>query len=390
MDDLPLPDLDLDDAALHGAAPASTNPWRVQIGAIRDPVESAPALASILGVDQATAARIAMNAPGVALTGAARETAERVAAQIEALGIKATAQEEGARRLPSSPPRGDVALPLPGPASAPPVHSSRPPPHAVARAAGSGPGIAFWPQAPVAFMAPFLGKGSLLLLGAGFAGIGVAFVAVAPGIFIKIGVLLAMQLTAFGLFVEVFDRLAQAAIYRDEEAWLPEPSGDLPDAKTLFWRGVVNLFAFGILSVPGLMAAYYTRSVGVAIAGQVLLFMYWPMGLAVHSISGRLTGALDVVSVVRGIIAAPLEYLTVCVLTFAAIAGSTAVVIAVTGASALGAGLMGGGLGAGIALIALVAFLWYAAIAYFHGVLGYLMGALVRSKSEAFEFLQEG
>ncbi|MEZ4340644.1 MAG: hypothetical protein R3B82_28825 [Sandaracinaceae bacterium] len=238
-------------------------------------------------------------------------------------------------------------------------------------------------------MAPFLGRGSLLLLAAGIAGVVVAFVTVAPGLFIKLGVVLAMQLTAFGLFVEVFDRLAQAAIFRDEDSWLPEPTSDLPDVKVLFWRGLANLFAFGVLAVPAVLVAIYLRSATAAIACQVLLFVYWPMGLTVHSVSGRMTGALDVVAVGRGILTAPLEYLAVCVLTFAAIGGSTAVVIAIVGASALAASVSGPGIGTNAALLAVISFVWFAAIAYFHGVLGYLMGALVRSKGEAFEFLQQ-
>lgn len=389
MDDLPLPDLELDEVALHGAAPASAPPWCVQIGAIRDPVESAGPLAEILGVDLGTASRIAVNAPGMALSGVPRAQAERVAQQIEGLGIEARAEAEGAPPAPSAPPGPSSFAP-----AAPVSHRPEPmAPTAPARSressGASGPGDSFWAQTPVAFMAPFLGKGSLLLLAAGVAGVGVAFITVAPGLFIKLGVVLALQLTAFGLFVEVFDRLAQAAIYRNEDRWLPEPTSDLPDAKVLFWRGLVNFIAFGILAVPSVLVAIYLRSVGAVIACQVLLFLYWPMGLTVHSISGRMTGALDILSVFRGISAAPLEYLTVCVLTFAAIGGSTAVVIAVTGASALAAGLTGGGIGTGAIVVAVLAFAWYAAIAYFHGVLGYLMGALVRSKSESFEFLQE-
>ena len=62
--------------------------------------------------------------------------------------------------------------------------------------------------------------------------------------------------------------------------------------------------------------------------------------------------------------------------------------LALSGVGALALGASDAGLGGGALLFAAVAFAWYAAIGYFHGVLGYLMGALVRSKGEAFAFLQ--
>lgn len=383
-DDLPvpdLPDLELDEAAFRAPAPAAGPSFRVQVGPVRDPVEVAPELVAILGVDLATAQRIAVNAPGVIVSGAARDTAERIARQVEALGIKARVEEDGASERPIS------VAPGRGPSDRPaPPSSVRPPEPAPRRS--SGPGDGFWVQTPVAFVAPFLGKGSLLLAATGLTGVGVGLMAVLPGLCMKIGFLIGLQLVALGLFVETFNRLAQAAIYRDDDSLLPEPVSDLPQMSTLFWRGVVNFFVFALLAAPGILVAIYARSVSIAIACQVALFLYWPMALTVQSVSGRLTGPFDVVSVLRAMVAAPLEYLVVCVLTIAAIAGSVMVVIAVTGVSAVGAQAMGGNsIGTGATLLVIVSFVWYAAIAYFHGVLGYLMGALVRSKGDAFDFL---
>ncbi len=381
MDDLPLPDLDD-----PPPPPPAAGAYRVQVGAIRDPVGSAPALARILGVDLPTAQRIAVNAPGVLVAGLARIAAERVARDVEALGIRARVEEEGA---PSRPLSGRPEAPSSVRPGAP---SSRPPAALAAApaASGSGPGDGFWLQAPVAFVAPLLGKGSLLLAAAGFTGLGAAVIAAAPGLFIKIGIVLALQLVALGIFIEVFNRLAQAAIYRDDDAWLPEPISELPDMKTLFWRGVVNLVVLALLGTPAVLVALKLDNAAVAIGIQIALFVYWPMALTVQSISGRLTGALDFLSVGRGIVAAPLEYLTACVLTFAAIAGSTALVLAIAGASVMAVASAGGGFGSGFAVYCVVSFAWFTAIAYFHGVLGYLMGALVRSKRAAFEFLTEG
>ena len=39
------------------------------------------------------------------------------------------------------------------------------------------------------------------------------------------------------------------------------------------------------------------------------------------------------------------------------------------------------------AAVALLGFLYYAGVGYLHGVLGYLMGSLVRSKQDRFEFM---
>jgi len=71
--DLPLPDLELDlpEPPAPAAAPAEES-FSVHIGAIRDPVDSAPQIASILGVDAATAARLCMAAPGELVAGLPR------------------------------------------------------------------------------------------------------------------------------------------------------------------------------------------------------------------------------------------------------------------------------------------------------------------------------
>ncbi len=396
--DLPLPDLpesldlQIDESALRRPSARPSQSFLVRIGAVRDPVELAPAFAEILRVDLPTAQRIAVNAPGVLVAGVSRETAEDVAERVRALGVKATPQEEVAP-APSEHPPGISTSSRPPSARPPAARGGLSPSPRVSSpapdASGEGPGEGFWAQTPVAFMAPFLGRGWALLAASGVAGVGVGLVVVVPGFLIKLGALIGLQLVAFGLFVESFNRLAQAATYRDSESWFPEPMSELPNPSALFWRGLVNVLVFAMLASPAVALALYTDSVFVALVAQIALFLYWPMALTVQSVSGRLAGPLDVLAVARGVVVAPVEYLSVCLLTFAAIAGSTLVVVAATGVGALAIGASDVGLGGGAMLYAFVAFAWYAAIGYFHGVLGYLMGSLVRSRSEAFEFLHE-
>jgi len=388
------PHLELDESALHAPSERPGPSFRVRVGPVRDPVATAPALVDILGVDLPTAQKIAVNAPGVILSQVARPEAEKTASALEALGLRATVEDESTPERPVSERPPSLRPPSLRPSARPP--SERPPGStgpgidALDREPGTGPGDGFWVQAPVAFVAPVLGRGPWLLVVSGMAGVGVGLMVMVPGLLLKLGALIGVQLVAFGIFVEIFDRLAQAATFRDDDAWLPEPRSELPNATALFYRGVVNVLVFAMLAAPAVAFAIYTRSATLALVAQVALFVYWPMALTVQSLSGRLAGPLDVVSVLRGIIAAPLEYLCVCLLTFGAIAGSTFVVAALTGAGALALGASGGGLGSGAAFYMGVAFVWYAAIGYFHGVLGYLMGSLVRSKSERFTFLEEG
>jgi len=387
--DLPLPDLDLDlDLPEPPAPAASAGRFSVHIGAIRDPVDAAPQIASILGVDAATAARLCVAAPGTLVSDLPRAEAERVAGAIRALAIPA--------RVEGSPPTGSAPpSQRPRPASAHPAPSAPPPGRHSGRAhdleLDHGEPPSFWPQAPVAFLAPFLGKGALLLVAAGVTGVLTVAVAAAPGLLLKLGALVFVAFVGLGLHFETFNRLAQAAMARDEDAWLPDPQSDLPGLSALFFRGLLLMAVGALLAVVPVLVGWGTRDAAATLAAVSVLQLYWPMALTVMSVSGRALGALDFPVVLRAIVVAPLEYIAVCALTLGAIVGSTLAVGMASGAGALALGAADSqpGVLSGLTLLAFMSFLWFAGIAYFHGVMGYLMGALIRSKGERYHFLME-
>ena len=374
-------ELEIDESALRtfepeGEEPALRATYRVRVGAVRDPVALAAGLAEVLAVDLATAQRIAVNAPGVLLSEVTQPRALQVAAQVRRLGAHAAVEDAEAAVKDSAETSG-------GRAPAPP---------SVGMAQSDGGEEVwheddFWEQAPIAFIAPVLGKGSVLLAACGGIGVAVGVGAVIPGGLLKLGGVFGLQLVAFGLFMETFNRLAQAAIYREVGQRLPEPISSMPSMSELFWRGVLNAAVLFVLAIPGGAVAFYTRNLFAIAAAQLLLFCYWPMALTVQSVSGRLAGPLDAIAVARGIAVAPLEYAVVCALVFLAIVASAGVALALTGAGALAVGGGEAGLGGGALMVTLVSFVWFAAVGYFHGVLGYLMGSLVRAKSDAFDFL---
>lgn len=377
--DLPLPDLDFD-LPEPPAPAASDGTFSVHIGAIRDPVDAAPQIASILGVDAGTAARLCVAAPGTLVSDLSRGEAERVTAAIRALSIPA--QVERSTAPARSAPRSDRPAP-----SAPPSYSAR----AVDADLETRRDPSFWPQAPVAFLAPFLGRGALLLLAAGATGVLTIAVAAAPGFLLKLGALVFVAFVGVGVNFETFNRLAQAAVSRDEDSGLPEPHSDLPGLSELFFRGLLLLGVGALLwAIPGLIG-WGTGSRAAFLAASSVLMLYWPMALTVMSVSGRALGAVDFPVVVRAIVVAPLEYAAVCVLTLGAILASTFGVVMASGvgAMALGTSSAEPGILSSLALMAFVLFLWYAGVAYFHGVMGYLMGALIRSKGERYHFLME-
>lgn len=370
--DLPLPELPLDPTPPRSSSPSDST-WLVRVSAFRDPVAASAQLAMLLRLDLERARMIAMNAPGVLIAGVDRIRAEQIAAAVRTLGVKARVE--------------DALDPRPL-SSFPPPPSRRPPaPPAPTREAPTDRG-GFWGQVPVAFVAPFLGQGPLLLLAAGCAGLAVMASLLIP--FFVVYKLIAgafFGLVALGVVYETFDRLAQSATLREDGEWAGTPISRLPSMGALCWRGLAVSFVSTLLwvalgAVAPLLADW--RLIG----GLLLLsYLYWPMALTVMSIRGTVFGLLDLPAIVRGVAAAPLEYLTVCVTSFAALAGTTVAILAAMGISA-GAGMVAdlGLLGAGVAVF-VAAFAYYAGVAYLHGVLGYLMGSLVRSKSERFEFL---
>lgn len=370
--DLPLRELPSLPTAPRSSSPSDST-WLVRVSAFRDPVAASGELAKILRLDMERARMIAMNAPGVLISGTTRIRAEQIAAAVRELGVKARVEDALAPGPLSS---------FPPPAAKP----VRPAPNRPERAPRDRGG--FWLQVPAAFLAPFLGQGSLLLLSAGLAGVAVMGALVIPFFIVyKLVVGLFFALAATGIVYETFDRLAQSATLRDDDEWVGSPISRLPSMMELCGRGLAVSFVSGLVWVGMAAAAPVLADWRLFLGLLLVSYLYWPMALTVMSIRGTVFGLLDVFAIVRGIAAAPLEYLVVCVASFAALAGTTVAVLGAMGVTA-GAGLHAGhGLvGAGLTVF-VAAFAYYAGIAYLHGVLGYLMGSLVRAKSERFEFL---
>lgn len=375
--ELPLPEM----PAPARTSSASDATWLVRVSAFRDPVAAAGELARMLRIDLPRARMIAVNAPGVLVSGLPRIRAEQIAAAVRELGVKARVEDV-------MDPGPLSSFPPPPASSHPPAPNTEPRPAPERAAPAREERGGFWAQVPVAFVAPFLGQGALLLLAAGFAGLAVAVALVIPFFLIwKLVVATFFALVAVGVVYETFDRLAQSATLRDDDEWVGTPISRLPSMSALCFRGLVmSVMSAGIgFAVVALIPVL--GDVRLVLGLLLLSYLYWPMALTVMSIRGSVLGLLDVVAIARGVAAAPLEYLTVCVASFVAIAGATFGLLAATG---LGAGL-GVIAGAGLLEVGLLvvglAFAYYAGMAYLHGVLGYLMGSLVRAKSERFEFM---
>lgn len=364
-DPLPVPDLPLPD--LDGGGPSSSSAtWRVRASAFRDPVGDAERVAVALGLELSEAQRLVASAPVFVGEGSRREEAERIAAALAGLGAKVVVEDASAPR--SAPP------PASGPRSTAP-----------SRAQESSEDDAewersFWAELPMAFLAPVLGMGVLPILGAGVLGVLGWFVLLyVPG-FVKLFAGVAAILTGVGLVIEVFAKLAQAAHGRDRGS-LPAPHFAMPELSALALRGLTTVI---VLVVFGAMLWFVAQS-GIAVltlAVALLIGAYWPLGLAIQGVSGRFFGIFDLPAAVRSIAIAPLEYLAVVGVSYVLLVG-------LSFALAYGGMLAVGAIEAPVIMEIVVAFLYFAALTYAHGVLGYAMGALIAAKEERFAFLVE-
>ncbi|MCC6875553.1 MAG: ribosomal protein L7/L12 [Sandaracinaceae bacterium] len=357
--------------------------WRVRASAFRDPVGDAERVAAALGIELASAQQLVASAPVLIGEGSTRAEAEQIAASLRGLGARVRIEDASQDVLPSSdPPPGSRS----GPPSAPPPRPSPYPPSALDRALEDAPSRSFWVEVPIAFLAPLLGRGWLAILGCGAVGSAMLLAINIPGLIVPVAAFLGLLFVGTGTIAELFTRLAQAAMAR-EPGRLPEPNVAIPDATTLALRGLVTVLVLLALGTLVVAAAYWLLAAGappiVLLPLAFAPYFYWPMGLTVQAVSGRLTGVIDFVAVVRGIAAAPLEYLAVVVASFLLLVGMT---LALAGA-ALGGTLAATALEAPTLVVYVVAFAYLAALAYIHGVLGYLMGALVASKEDRFDFL---
>lgn len=376
--DLPMPDLD---------PPPGMPSWRVRASAFRDPVTDAEKIADLLSLPLADAQRLAMGGVFQLSPGASWKEADGVAELLRGLGAKVSVEDANAlapgtrapsplSSMPPSHARASSAPPSELASSSPP-RSQPPSPVEADRAERS-----FWAEVGWSFLAPVLGRGSWLILGCGAMGGGAVVLYHLPLIHLKLIGALGLGLAGVGLLTEIFARLAQAASSR-EPGESPSPHFDPPDMTSLFLRGLFTAIVLALL-VGGLAAL---GGAGLPLIGvgalALLAWAFWPMGLAVQCIAGRLTGIFDVFAVVRGVAAAPLEYAAVVAASFVvlgamslALGGATLAMVASDGATS-------------ILVAVLLPFLYFCLLGYLHGVLGYLMGALVAAKSEGFEFLIE-
>jgi len=348
--------------------PPKTPSWRVRASAFRDPVRDSERVADALRLPLEDAQRQVVEGMFPLDAGARRADADWVAEQLRALGAKAVV-EDG--RAPSTPPR--------------PVASTEPPPPEPVESPEEPPLDArpsFWREAPWALVAPVLGRGAWLLLACGLLGAASFVVVSLPGLLSRLLLGATLGLAGVGALTEIFGRLAQAASGR-EDGEAPDVTFAPPPFTTLIFRG---LFTSGLLALfAGLLFALARARFPALTLGLLtaLAWAYWPMGLAVQGISGELTRILDVVAVVRGVVRAPLEYLAVV-----AASGLVWVGIGLAAGGAL-VSIVIGGIDTPLATGATLAFVGFVLIGYLHGVLGYLMGALIATKEEAFLFLRE-
>lgn len=377
-DSLPIPELpvpDLEDP------PSGT--WRVYARAFRDPVGDADRVAVALGLALDDARRLVASAPAVICERVRRSEAERIAALLEAFGAKVLVEDErGAHAEPSTQPSiqpSPITQPSP---------TTQPPPHIAPVVEHGDLARSFWVELPLAFIAPVLGKGALLIAGAGLLGALALFIALfVPMLFVKIAGAILLGTVGLGILVEVFAKLAQAASHR-EPGTLPVPQLGMPDRATLTMRG------FSVVAVLALVGAlaYALGKDGSRIGPSALaLFFaaYWPLGLAIQGITGRFIGIFDVLAGARVIAAAPVEYAVVVVLSYALLLGLSLVVYVGGMLTLVTTAVLAG---ANVAIAAgafVILFLYFAGLTYAHGVLGYAMGALVSSKEERLAFLVE-
>lgn len=389
-------ELDLVDAL----PPVDEHLYQVRVGAIADPVATAPAVAKLLEVELAIAQRICMKMPGVMLTEVSHVEAERVAKALRAVGVRAEARiiRPDPTDAPSVQPPDPRAAPTgrPGPSRPAPSRPgpSRPGPSRPAPSrpapAGAGPGDSFWLQVPVAFLAPFVGRSWILLVLSGLVGVGLLTLLLVAPILLKLVGGLFLCLVGVGLTAETFGGLARAALMRDDDAWLPNISGNLPTVGDLLVRGILLMVVGFLLSAVPVFILSKTDSTRAFLIAQAILLVYWPMALAAASLSGRTWAALDAPWVLRGIFIAPVEYLVVCVLGLGSIFLTAYGIMSSSFGEALLANLSdasAGTISERFAMYATYAFMLYAGFGYYHGFMGYLMGALVRSKSERFDYL---
>lgn len=353
LPDLPVPDLDGPPQPSDGAT------WLVQARAFRDPVGDAERVAAALGLHLSAAQRLVASAPVVLRERVRREEAERVAAILTGLGAKVVVENVAP---PSS-------VPSPGAASAPAP---------LADDDGAWE-RSFWSELPTAFVAPILGKGALGIAACGALGAATWLVlAYVPGI-AKLGVGFVLGLVTLGITIELFAKLAQAAVSREKGA-LPAPQLGMPEASALAVRGLATLVVLALFGALGWLVTQAGVSALSSVALALAFCAYWPLGLAIQGISGRFTGVFDVMAAARCVAIAPLEYTAVVLVSLVLLIGLSVGVVA---GGVLTAGASESAFATGLA----VAFLYFAALAYGHGVLGYAMGALVATKEERFAFL---
>jgi len=347
--------------------------WRVHVSSFPDPVAAAEPVAAILGVAPSQARRIVMSAPGFAVEGVSEPEARRIAEALRALRVRVRAEDA---RAPAKPRRRIQQSSLSSAAKVPNRRS-------------------LGDELFTASCAPFLGRGWALIPLAGL----LATVSVhlhgsslfAPHATLLIGakgaLALALMAAAFLVQWRLFDSLARAARSREDNSLHPDAVGGSSMGRFVL-RGIVR---FGFLAVWAYGVSYTFSELempGLAALIMVGALLPYPMALAVQGVRSGWLETFNPIDVARGIVAAPVAYLGVLVAGLVAAAllvpvmgtlgGLGFLALGDTWMAATGPGLFGLLLGVGTM-----------GLAYVHGVLGHLMGALLAREEHAFGFLTD-
>jgi hypothetical protein len=246
----------------------------------------------------------------------------------------------------------------------------------------------FWARIPVSFVAPFMGRGWLLLAATGATGAVGLTVLLLPGFLLRLIMGLGLTTAAVGMLASVFGQVAQAALADDGDGDVEVSDVRVPHPVDLMASGALSLIvAILVFGMPYWLA---TRGVAppIVFASLAIPYLYWPMALTVRGISGRVGGVFDVLSIVRGILAAPVGYLVVALISFAGLTGLSLAMAATAALAAVSMSVSdGGSVIAAIFTMGGLGFVLFAGLAYVHGVVGYLMGALVAANEKRFAFL---
>ena len=285
------------------------------------------------------------------------------------------------------------ALPLPDMPlpdfSAPPSQASLPRSQVSAMPPARGPILdappkehpGFWNRMHLAPMVPLHGDG-LVWLGMLFA------TSMLLGILAAIPILgwIAFPFAALAYcgFTALYFGAATDSGSQDEGESLPEISYNKPDRSPLLVLGFVTLLAAAILYSPAVYLAYQGAHEGVILLGSMILYIYFPMGVAVMGLANSPFQILNPLLVGRAIFAAGMPYFVVVMFGLIVNGGMTLLKgFIMSIAAKLGDPTVYAIVAALVAITSGILF------CYAIGMQGYLLGCVFGDNPEAFEFLEE-